>query len=157
MRMRLTTVLDCPIERVWTEVHKPSLLRHIAWPLLRFVPRGPEPWPARWTEGRFRVGMWAFGVLPIGGQWVGIEYPQGEALKDGKGVLRDNGSGDLIRAWDHWIFLEKIDDSRTRYTDRLDVSAGPLTPFVWLFARIFYAYRQRRWRRLIARNFAQLE
>lgn len=156
MRMTLTTQLECPIETVWMQVHRPALLEHIAWPLIRFTYRAPRTPPPRWVEGRYRVGMWSFGVLPLGGQWVGIEYPEGSSIADGKAVLRDNGSGTLIHKWDHWIFLEDIGNGRTRYTDRLDVEAGVLTPFVWLFARLFYGHRQRRWRTLVATRFTAL-
>jgi len=33
------------------------------------------------------------------------------------------------------------------------IKAGVLTPFVWLFARLFYAHRQRRWATLAAKGF----
>lgn len=156
MRMTLTTRLDCPIETVWTQVHRPELLQHIAWPLIRFTYRDDGMPPVRWTQGRYRVGMWSFGIIPLGQQWVGIEYPEGTSVTNGRAVLRDNGSGTLIHKWDHWIFLEDVGGGQTRYTDRLDVEAGVLTPFVWLFARIFYGHRQRRWRALVATGFTAL-
>jgi len=34
------------------------------------------------------------------------------------------------------------------------IEAGILTPFVWLFARLFYAHRQRRWAALAAKGFS---
>jgi len=96
--------------------------------------------------------MLAFGLFPIGEQTIGIEYP----LEDGRRrILRDNGHGALIKQWDHWIFVEP-DGEGTRYTDRVDVDAGLLTPFVSAFARIFYRHRQRRWRRLVQTDFAAL-
>ncbi len=156
MRMTLTTELDCPIGTVWEQVQRPALLEHIAWPLIRFTYREPKLPPPTWVEGRYRVGMWSLGFIPLGGQWVGIEHPQGTAITDRRAVLRDNGSGTLIRKWDHWIFLEDIGGGRTRYTDRVDVGAGILTPFIWLFARVFYAHRQRKWRRLVATDFRAL-
>jgi hypothetical protein len=38
--------------------------------------------------------------------------------------------------------------------DTVEVRAGVLTPFIWLFAQLFYRHRQRRWRALVARRFA---
>jgi len=38
---------------------------------------------------------------------------------------------------------------RCGYTDQIDIQAGILTPPIWLFAHIFYRYRQRRWRHLV--------
>ncbi|MEO1251918.1 MAG: hypothetical protein AAFW81_06190 [Pseudomonadota bacterium] len=155
--MTLTTEFACCVDRVWNEVHRPELLQWIAAPILRFTPVEPRRWPNRWTPGRYRARLWAFGFVPLGGQWVGIEYPEGPDIVDGRGVLRDNGSGALIRTWDHWIFIEDLGDGRTRYTDRLDVEAGLITPFAWLFARLFYGHRQRRWKQLIAKDFSPLE
>ena len=36
----------------------------------------------------------------------------------------------------------------------MTIEAGILTPFVWLFARQFYAHRQRRWAALAANGFS---
>lgn len=35
------------------------------------------------------------------------------------------------------------------YRDRVEVRAGPLTPFEWLFAHHLYWHRQRRWKELV--------
>jgi hypothetical protein len=40
------------------------------------------------------------------------------------------------------------DAGRCRYSDEIEVRAGALPPLVWLYAQLFYRYRQRRWRRL---------
>jgi len=156
MRMTLTTELDCPIGTVWQQLHRPALLEHIAWPVLSFSFRDSDQPSSTWEEGRYYAHLRSFGFIPLGGQWVGIEYPEGSSVSGGKAVLRDNGSGTLISKWDHWIFLEDTGDGLTRYTDRLDVEAGLLTPFIWLFARVFYGHRQRRWRRLVATDFKAL-
>ena len=66
--------------------------------------------------------------------------------------IRDNGHGAMIKTWDHMIEVAPDGDG-TRFTDRVTVDAGWLTPFVALFARVFYRHRQRRWRRLIANGF----
>jgi transglutaminase-like putative cysteine protease len=41
----------------------------------------------------------------------------------------------------------------TRYTDTVEVRAGPLTVIVWMFAQAFYRHRQRRWRSLVRHGF----
>lgn len=157
MRMTLTTTLDCPLETAWSQVQRLALLQHVAWPLIRFTFQEPNTPPLRWSEGRYRVGMWSFGVIPLGSQWIVIEYPDGLSIADGKATLRDNGSGRFIRQWDHWMIFEDIGNGQTRYTDRLDVRAGVLTPGVWLFARMFYGHRQCRWQGLVATGFKTLE
>jgi len=85
-----------------------------------------------------------FDAVPLGWQVVGIELP---ATSGDVRQIHDNGRGALIRRWDHLVTIEPAGPGRTRYTDRVEVEAGPLTPLVWAFERVFYAYRQRRWQR----------
>lgn len=151
MRVELSTILEVTTEIAWGYVQRSDLLDYIAAPLIRFRPRAGS-FPARWEPGEYPATMYLFGVVPIGRQTIGIEFPE---PPEGTFVLRDNGHGTLIRKWDHWIFIE-ANGRGTRYTDRVDIEAGVLTPFVAAFARLFYGHRQRRWKRLVARNFAQL-
>lgn len=148
----VTTLLDCHPERAWEEVQKPGLLHYVAAPLLRFEAVDPSVFPERWREGKYLVRMRLFGVLSLGTQWIGIEFP----LNRTPGVshqLRDNGHGQLMRRWDHLITLESTPDGRTRYTDKVVIDAGFLTPLAWVSASLFYRHRQRRWRKLVGRNF----
>lgn len=150
MTIERSTVLDAPSERVWKEVNRPDLLRYVAWPLLTFEPVEPAAFPERWAEREYRIRMRAFGLVPLGWQVIGIERPApgGPARR-----LRDDGRGTLARRWDHLITVEPAGPGRTRYTDRVEIEAGLLTPFVGVFAWGFYAHRQRRWRRLVDRGF----
>ncbi|HEY6681355.1 MAG TPA: hypothetical protein VI030_00165 [Propionibacteriaceae bacterium] len=59
----------------------------------------------------------------------------------------------MIRVWDHQIVLEDF-LGMTRYTDEVEIHAGPLTVPAWLFALAFYGHRQRRLNRLVAAGFA---
>ncbi|MBO6554702.1 MAG: hypothetical protein JJ926_17775 [Roseitalea sp.] len=147
--IELTTHLDADQATVRAQVMRPAVLPHVSAPLLRFRPIEPSVLPDIWQGGDCRLGMSLFGIVPLGWQIVGIE-PQ--PMRDGIWSIRDNGRGRLIRTWDHWIEVAPESEG-TRYTDRVTVDAGVLTPFVALFARIFYAHRQRRWRRLVANDF----
>jgi hypothetical protein len=146
----LSTHLPTSPDAVWDQVQTPRLLHHVAWPLIRFVPKG-APWPAdRWTEGRHETWMFLLGFIPIGWQTIGIEIP---ADTPGKYLVRDNGHGPLIRRWDHWIEIKPEADG-TRYTDTVHIDAGLLTPVIVGFAKIFYKHRQMRWRKLVSTGFA---
>tara|TARA_Y100000296_G_scaffold33499_1_gene38776 strand:+ start:955 stop:1422 length:468 start_codon:yes stop_codon:yes gene_type:complete len=149
--VELTTLLDAPPEEVWDRVQTSALLQHVAAPLIRFVPRG-ERFPRRWSPSEYRAWMFVFGIFPIGWQTIGIEYPVSPATTH---VLRDNGHSPLIRRWDHWIEIAP-ENGGTRYTDRVHIDAGILTPLVAGFARLFYAHRQSRWRALAMTGFTAL-
>jgi ligand-binding SRPBCC domain-containing protein len=149
MRIELATRLAAPPEQVWLHVRTPRLLMHVASPLVRFVSREPGGFPETWTEGPHRVWMLLFGVLPLGPQTVGIEFPP---PPEGGFRVRDNGSGLLARTWDHVIDILPDGSGGALYSDRVEVKAGLLTPLVAGFAMVFYRWRQYRWRQFVRRG-----
>jgi hypothetical protein len=153
MRLSVRTVLGAPAARVWDEVRLPRLWLHVSAPLLAFDPIDPPELPETWIEGRYRVRMRLFGVLPIGHQWVVTSLPRPEDHERGVYRIRDEGSGDIVQVWDHRVVIRARDDGRTGYRDDVEVRAGLWTPLVWAFAHVFYRYRQARWRALARRSF----
>jgi hypothetical protein len=157
MMVDLEIALPVSPERVWAEVRTPRLLRHVAAPLITFQMLEPKALPEQWHEGRFRVFMWFLGFIPFGRQWIVTSEPpppDGAPDRANTRCIRDNGTGDMVRVWDHWIFIRPGPDGGTLYRDRVDIKAGVLTPFVWLFAVWFYRHRQSRWRKLVDNGFA---
>lgn len=149
MNLEISTLLGASLERVWGELQTPRLLQYVAWPLVRFRPIAPTTFPATWTDAEYLVEMRLFGVLPAGRQKIRISRRVEGAVR----ILRDDGSGQLAKMWDHVIRVEPVSDTTTRYFDTLEVRAGALTPLVWMFAQVFYRHRQRRWRALIRGAF----
>ncbi|MBD2843151.1 hypothetical protein [Erythrobacter rubeus] len=152
--VELSTQLDCAADEAWDQIHRSALLQHIAFPLIKFVPRGATAFPERWEEGEYRAWMLLLAVLPIGWQAIVISKPE---AKGAVRFLRDNGYGPLIKRWDHWIEIAPENATTTRYVDRVTIEAGILTPVIAAFARVFYGHRQRRWRALAASDFHALE
>ncbi len=148
--IELTTTLNAPLEAVWEALQHPATLIHVSHGFLSFTPVDPPELPERWVPGEYLVSLRAFGVLPIGSQVLGVEFPQVEPPTR---ALRDNGRGGIAKVWDHWIFVEPLGEAKTRYTDRIRVEAGWLTPALKVWVRAFYRHRQRRWHRLIANDF----
>jgi hypothetical protein len=151
LRFLLSTKLPITAEEAAALVATPALLNHIAAPLLRFVPIDPPVLPEVWGERRYHVRVMLGGLLPLGRQWIDISRHGGP---DGGFRMRDNGSGDLARRWDHWITITPDDAGGCAYTDDVEIDAGLLTPLVWSFAKLFYAHRQRRWRALATKESA---
>ena len=148
MLVCLSSFLPCKAAVAIREVRKPDLLLYVAAPMVTFTPLQPPSLPRLWQEGTYWVGVRIFGLIPFGRQAIRISFPQGEESFQ----LRDAGSSALIRKWDHLITIKEGQGGCIN-EDRIDVSAGILTPFVWAFARIFYAHRQRRWRKLARGGF----
>lgn len=150
--VELTTRLGCTTEEAWHRVGSSALLHHVAAPIIRFKPVG-APFPERWQVGEYRARMHLYGIIPIGWQAVVISFPE---PRGGTRFVRDNGYGPLIERWDHWIMIEPDGAGATRYTDRVHVEAGALTPIVAAFVKRFYAHRQRRWHELVRTGFRAL-
>jgi len=153
MLVERSTHLPCPAERCHEEVLTIRLLRYVTSPLLRFEPVDPPVLPERWADGAHRVSMRVFGVIPFGRQVIDISrHDSSRETGHFRAELRDNGRGTLIAMWDHRITIE-AEGTGCRYTDRVEVRAGLLTPLVWLFAWFFYRHRQKRWRALVGHGF----
>ena len=151
MIVSVETVLNAHADEVWREVQKSRLLEYVASPLQIFRPLDPPSFPELWIPGRYRAQLLSFGLVPTGWQDIVISFP--EPSHPDEHLLRDDGSGAIVKKWDHLITVRKRTDGRTDYSDRIAVEAGVLTPGVMAFANIFYRHRQHRWHRLIGNNF----
>ena len=77
-------------------------------------------------------------------------------VDDDNMILRSHEYGGMIRCWDHTIKVISA-DSCCEYSDEITIDAGSMTILVWIYANIFYRYRQMRWRRLLAELIKQEE
>jgi hypothetical protein len=131
-----------------SEVKTPRLFVHVARPVLVFEPANGTSIPSIWEEKTYWFHLKFFGLIPIGAQAIVVTFEEeSEVFK-----VRDNGYSQIINHWDHEITIQRK-SGHTLYRDTLDVHAGIITPFVWLFARVFFAHRQRRLKKLVLSDF----
>ena len=67
-------------------------------------------------------------------------------------TVRTHEHGGVLKAWNHTLRVEPIDEHSCRYSDTVDIDAGIATGFVATLAVGIYRYRQRRWRKLVRRH-----
>jgi len=147
MLLHVASLLPCPPDLVWNEVQHISRLREIAWPLVSFHDAPGEKLPESWTEGQLvRFRSFLFGLIPLGTRKLKFERIDRSA-----GEMLTRESDQLCSRWDHCIRVRPLPDGQTKYSDTVEIDAGWLTPFVWLFARWFYRHRQRRWQEIAQR------
>jgi len=143
--------LPCELFQTRRAVKTLGLLNYVATPIMKFecveLIGEHEVLEAR----PYIMKMKLFGLLPIGLHIMEFSYEDAE----GSFTMRDNGYSDLCKKWDHKMSFT-ISESGVFYRDSADISAGALTPLVWLFALCFYKHRQRRWKRLAIHNFQAL-
>lgn len=149
MRVERSSEFERPAPIIAELLFNPETMAFLLRPVVRVVPRAPDRLPIRWQVGRYQVSLWLFGFIPLGRQDIVIT----EIVADpgsGRWGMHDDGCGSLMRRWDHRAILKALPDGRARYSDRVEIEAGLVTPAAWLFAWMVFAWRHRRWRRLLA-------
>ena len=148
MKVRVETQLPISPALAWETVQKPETLQFITRGVLGFRPTGEIP--ATLEQGMtLEVRLLFFHVLPAWRHEIHVVRLDHRARQ-----IQTEEHGGPVRGWMHLIEINPLaDPGRCRYSDEIEIHAGPLTPLVWLYAQLFYRYRQRRWQKL-ARSVA---
>ena len=141
MIVRRTSLFPAPRREVFSRLQRLETLQFIAAPYATFTPADGSH-NAVWQIGstssyRFRL----FGFIPFGTHVIGIE-------RFDMDVIQSHEHNEHVRVWDHRITLRDR-GGKTEYTDEVEIKAGWKTVFIWLWAKAFYAHRQRKWIRLL--------
>lgn len=140
MFARISTQLACTESQLWQYIIKPDSLQFVASPILTFVPIEPGVFDGEWKVGRdYPLKLYFLKVIPLGVHTIHLV----KVDKD-KNLISSRESGLLARVWNHTISFQEIEPGTVSYTDEIEIRAGWLTPFIWLFAHVFYRHRQRR-------------
>ena len=142
--VRKTSIFPAERDAVFSRLQELSMLQHIAAPYATFTPVDAAQ-PAVWTVGstsayRFRL----FGVIPFGIHTIHIERFDCDCIRSREGNAH-------VPVWNHKIYL-RDHGNETEYTDEVDIEAGWKTVFIWLWAKAFYAHRQKKWIRMLKEN-----
>jgi len=147
MHVQLKFVLACPPDAAWRAIRSPSVFADVSYPLLEFEPLGDHGFPEEWGEGSHPVRARAlFSILDAGTQDIDISLSERGAVR----ILEDHGgplSGPLriVTRWRHRMAVAAgPNPGTTLFRDRLEFSAGALTPLVWLALWAFWQWRGRR-------------
>ena len=142
MRCFVQTALDAPAAAVWAAVKKPATLVYVAQGFLKFSEA--RHFPLEWAQGqKLQTRLWFFHIIP--GWWQ--HYMEAVEVDDTRRVIRSHENS-FCYTWDHIIHIVET-RSGCAYSDEIVINAGLLTVFIWLYANVFYRYRQARWRRLV--------
>jgi ligand-binding SRPBCC domain-containing protein len=140
-RCQVTTILPAPAQTIWEAVKRPATLFHVTRGMLGFS--GKQNFPARWQIGQsLQTRLWFFHLLPA----PFVHKMQVAEVDEARRLIRSHETSPVY-TWDHTIRVDEQNDT-TRYTDSIDIQAGLFTWLIWLYANIFYRYRQWRWYKL---------
>ncbi len=135
--------LPASADQVWETLQRKETFLFITRGMLGFS--GSDDWPERFAPGlEIECRLWFLHVLPSWRHYLNVMSIDAESKQ-----LVSNERGGPIRKWNHTIRIVPVSDSTSHYQDEIDIDAGALTPLIWLYAHIFYRYRQRRWVKLL--------
>ncbi len=123
----------------------------MSYPLVEFEPLGDAGFPEEWDEGSHPVRARAlFGIFDAGTQDIDItlsERGSARVFDDHGGPL--SGPPAIVTSWRHRMAIATGPTTATTlFRDRLEFSAGILTPPVWAGLWLFWQWRGRALRRL---------
>jgi len=139
-----TSVFPADREKIFEKIRKLETLQFIAKPYATFEPVGnmTETWKIGSTSSyRFKL----FGIIPFGIHTIHIICFDPERISSHEGNTH-------VPVWNHDIMMEIMDNSHTKYTDRVEIEAGWKTVLIWLWANAFYRHRQRKWINLLEKD-----
>ncbi|MCG8667957.1 MAG: hypothetical protein MI867_00965 [Pseudomonadales bacterium] len=138
--------MDVSAETAWDNVQLRKTMFYICDGLLSFKSHNL---PERFVDGsEAHCKLWFFNKVPA---WT--HYWRISSIDADRMILDSEEYGGLVKRWHHIIEIEPLSDNQCVYTDYIDIKAGLATPLIWLWAKVFYRYRQRRWKKLIDLDF----
>lgn len=149
--MVLRFELDAYPDEVWAMLHDPVALGEVVAPLLEVEPVGHRRFPPTWSSRDHFVRLRLLGLLPVGDVRIRLSTSRrGDAriLEDSGGPV--SGALGLVSSWRHRMAVSPLSGGRTLYRDRLDISAGVLTPVVWIGVWAMWQFRAVGIRRVVA-------
>ena len=146
--VHLETELGADVGRVWDAMLLPATFLYVVRGLFSvpMLAGRTEPFVAGESGTAW---LFVFHVIPVYRHTINVI-----SVDPASHTVKTHEHGGMLRAWNHTLHAEPIEGGRTRYSDTLEIDAGPLTPVVALGARWIFRYRQRRWHRLVRRQFA---
>jgi hypothetical protein len=144
--VHIETILPTDADRVWPALLSPVTFLYVCKGLLGFPALSGRSEPLHAGE-RGTGWLFAFHLIPAYRHTIEIV----EVDADGK-TVRTHEHGGILKAWNHTLHVEPVDEHSCRYSDTVDIDAGVATSLVAALAIGIYRYRQRRWHKLVRRH-----
>ena len=131
---------------MFAKLKRPETLQRVAWPYATFTPAGDKE-NVTWEEGstssyKFRL----LGFIPFGTHRIRvIRFSE-------HGGIYTHECNEHVKVWNHRIRLKDLKGGRCLYTDEVRIGAGWKTVFIYIWACMFYAHRQRKWIKILKRE-----
>jgi len=138
----VTSEFETNIENIWCKIQDVDSLREICNPRASFV--FCDDSLLVWEEGKsFLLKVYLHKIIPLGKHTLNMIKIDKKSRE-----IVSNEHNKAVQIWNHYIKMEDIHGSTTRYTDVVDLYAGFLTPVIAWWSLKFYKHRQRKWQKI---------
>ncbi len=144
--VHVETVLDTAAERVWSAMKQPATMLYVLKGIAGFPALNGRTDPIQEGE-KGRGWLTAFQVIPLYRHTIEVLRVDDTAM-----AISTHEHGGVVKRWDHVLRVEPISARQCRYSDTVEIDAGPLTDMIARLAESIYRYRQRRWHKLVDRH-----
>ncbi len=128
--------------RVFKLLQQFETLQQVAAPYISFTPVDGNT-KLQWRVGEtYRFKTKLVGFLPFGEHVIRVVSFDHDSIYT-------NEHNTYVAVWNHEIVLTELANGHTEYTDRVEIYAGWKTFFVYTWAKLFYAHRQRKWVKIL--------
>ncbi len=142
MKVKITTTRWTDKDTLWAEIEKVSSLLYVASPIISFRSSERCSLPESWQTGiEYCFNLLFLGVVPLGKHYITLVE-----MDKNTNIIKSHEHSRIINSWVHTITIKENSTDKIDYTDEVEINAGIFTLPVWLFAHLFYRYRQYRWR-----------
>lgn len=144
--IHLQTTLPTSADRVWRAMQSPVTFLYLCEGLFGVPALAGRSEPLR--AGECGTGwLIAFHVIPAYRHTIEVIE-----VDDAQQTIRTHEHGGVLRAWNHTLRVQTVDARTCRYSDTVEIDAGPITAVVAALAVGIFRYRQRRWHKLVRRH-----
>ncbi len=136
------SVFPASKEKVYNMLSEFEMLSKIAYPYITFKPVDGNK-NLIWKAGKeFEFKAKLLGFIPFGTHRIKV-------IDFDMDKVYTNEVNTYVETWNHEIILKELSDGTTQYSDIVEIYAGWRTPFVYLWATLFYRHRQKKWIKIL--------
>ena len=147
LTIRVRSRLAAPADQIWQLLLSKKTFLFITEGMMTFTDSEDWPEPLFSSDTKIDTKVCLFGRGPASPHQVRILR-----VDEVKQEIDTEESGGLVSVWNHRMRVDAVSREESLYTDHIELQAGLITPLVWPFAFLYYRYRHRRWRKLLAES-----
>jgi ligand-binding SRPBCC domain-containing protein len=146
MLIRISCLLPAPTPVVWKYVKHSATFRYVVFGMLGIA--NPKSLPRKLRMGKsFALRLRPLAIIP---GWT--HHIEITCIDEGRYTLQTKEHGGIFSRWNHTIQLRPEGEGATEYTDQVEFTALFGEKLLAPLLKLFFWYRQRRWRALVYRR-----